>query len=147
MMLIMRDLPKLVPLLCRSLSFSAPAPSCLGEATFQAPDCVGRAQLTPLLHGKQTHCRVGCCFTGEVPHIWYNLTDTKFNKLRAGSRQSSKCCIGWDCQLRSFWIQKQVHVPANKRGMGLLGVKASLNICLPLTQWNVLVLETILKRV
>lgn len=31
MMLIMRNLPRLVPLLCRTLSFSAPAQSCLGE--------------------------------------------------------------------------------------------------------------------
>lgn len=100
-------------------------------------------QLAPRLHGKQTHCRVGCCFTGEVCHIWDSLTDTKFNKSRSGWRESSSCCTGWDCQLRSFWIQKQVCVPANKRGMGLLAVKANL----PFNHWNVLVLETTLKRV
>lgn len=104
---------------------------------------VGRAQLAPLLHGKQAHCRVGCCFTAEVCHVWHNLTDTKLNKSRSGSRRSSSCCVGWDCQLRSFWTQKQVCVPANKRGMGFLGVKANLL----LTQWNVLVLETTYKRV
>ena len=59
MMLIMKNLPKLMLLLCRSLSFSAAAQSCLGEAAFQALDCVGRAHLTPLLHDKQTCCRAG----------------------------------------------------------------------------------------
>lgn len=69
-------------------------------------------------HGKQTRCRVGC-FTGEVCHIQHNLTDTKFNKSRSGSRGSSSCCMGWDCQLRSFWIQRQVCVPANQKRYGL----------------------------
>lgn len=145
MMLVMKNLPQLLLLLWRSLPSSAPAQLCLGETAFQAPDGVGRTQLTPPLPGKPK-LRVGCCFTGEVPHIWSDLMDTEFNKLRAGSRQSFTCCIGWGCQLRSFWIQKQVHVPTNK-SIGLLGSKTGLNICLPLTQWNVLVLETILKRV
>lgn len=39
MMLLVRNLPKLVPLLRSSLSFSVQAQSCVGEAAFQASDC------------------------------------------------------------------------------------------------------------
>lgn len=54
MRLIIRNLPKCLLLLRRSLSFSALAKSCLAGAAFQAPNCVGRAQPTPPLHGEQT---------------------------------------------------------------------------------------------
>lgn len=83
------------------------------------------------------------CFTGEVPHICYNFMDTKFNKLTPGSKQLSKCLLGKTASWDNFGSRSRFMSQLTR---GLLGAKASLNICLPLTQWNVLVLETILKR-
>lgn len=144
MMLARRNLSKVVPLLCRSLS-STPAQSCLGWASSQFQIVWAERKRLHFSTGNKHTAGWDAvlqerCATSEVQH---NLTDTKFNKSWSGSRGSSSCCMGWDCQLRSFWIQKQVCVPANKSGLGLFGVKTNL----PITQWNILVWETTLKRV
>lgn len=110
--------------------------------SFQVLGCVGRAQLIHFSMGNK-HTAELDCFTGEVPHICYNFMDTKFKKLRPGSRQLSKCLLGRTASWDNFGSRSRFMSQLTR---GLLGAKASFNICLPLTQWNVWVLETILKR-
>lgn len=137
-----RNLPKLVPLLCRSCPPPQHNPVLdWGLSSFQLQILWAELNWLHFSTGNKDTAEWDAVLQ-EVCHVWHQ-TNTKFNKSTSGPRGWPSCCIGWDCQLRSFWIQKQVCVPANKRGMGFLGVKANL----PRTQGNVLFLETTSKRV